>query len=386
MGKYNLCGYKRGGTFGIRNHIIALSTVCCSNFFAQKAHEFFEDVIPITHQHGCDHIGKDREQVLRTLSGTCNNPNVAGVLLIGLGCENITVQDVFERIKSEDKIIKKIVVQDVGKKEKIYKLMKQYILEIKRYVQSLEKVKFDISELKVGLECGGSDPFSGITGNPSVGRVSDMLVRSGATTILSEIPELIGAKKALKKNIYDPKIEKKLFSKIDEYVEFAKSLGCDLLGVNPTPGNIMSGISSIEEKSLGCMAKAGSSVINEYLDYAQSPKSKGLVVMNTPGNDAESVTGMVAGGAQIILFTTGLGTPLGNPVAPVIKISTNTKTFNKMKDFLDIDAGQIINGKSLEEFSQELFDLMLDVCNGKMTLSEINRNYEFSINRIGPTF
>jgi altronate dehydratase large subunit len=386
MTEIKLQGYRRGSRFGIRNHIIIMSSVSCVNSFVQQAAIMDKSIIPITHQHGCDHIGKDREQVLRTLVGVCNNPNVGGILLIGLGCENITVDNISEKVNTEGKILKKIIVQEIGKKEDLFDLIKKYINEIKEVVSKHEKEEFNISKLIIGLECGGSDAFTGITANPSVGKVSDKLVGYGSTVVLSEIPEMIGAKNALKEIIEDESVREKLFSRIDYYIKVSKDCGCDLIGVNPTPGNIKGGISSIEEKSLGCIAKAGTSKIKEFVDYATAPESNGLVVMDTPGNDAESITGISAGGANLILFTTGLGTPLGSPIMPVIKISSNTKTFKNMRDFIDVDAGKIIDGTSLDDVSEEIFSFLIEVSNGKQTVSEINKSWEFSINRIGPTF
>jgi altronate dehydratase large subunit len=379
-------GYKRGDNYGIRNHIVVISSVSCANSFVEQARLMHKDIVPITHQHGCDHVGKDREQVLRTLVGICNNPNVAGILLIGLGCENISTDDISEKIDIKDRIVKKIVIQDIGKREKILNLIHKYVSEIKQFVSGQKREEFDISGLVVGLECGSSDNFSGITANPSVGKVSDRLVSLGSTVILSEIPEMIGAKNALKKLIKNDSVRQKLFSRIDSYVNAAQDFGSDLICVNPTPGNVKAGISSIEEKSLGCICKAGTSTINEFLEYAEHPKSSGLVVMDTPGNDPESLTGMVAGGANIILFTTGLGTPLGSPIVPVIKISSNTKTFKYMGDFIDIDAGKIIKGEKIDDVSEDIFNFLVEVSNGKKTASELNHNNEFSINRIGPTF
>lgn len=382
-----LKGYKRSeGVYGIRNHVIVLSTVCCANSIVAQICRFDDDAIPITHQHGCDHIGIDREQVLRTLIGICNNPNVGGILLIGLGCESISVNDIIPELNTQGKIVKSIVIQEIGKKANILSLGKKYLAEIKENLASQNIESFAISNLVVGLECGASDPFSGITANPAVGLVSDRLVALGATVILSEIPEMIGAKIVLENRIKDDTIKERLFSAIDSYIQESRKHGSDLLGVNPTPGNIKAGLSTIEEKSLGCIAKAGTAKIQEFVQYGEEPKSKGLVVMNTPGNDPESVTGLAAGGAHLVLFTTGLGTPLGNPIIPVIKISSNSNTYQRMRDFMDIDAGEIISGVKVPEVSDRIFNLLIEVCQGKKSASEINGANEIAINRLAPTF
>jgi altronate dehydratase large subunit len=387
MKNITLKGYKRSeGVYGIRNHIIVLATVCCVNSIVNRIAGLDDAVIPITHQHGCGHIGADKEQVLRTLCGIVNNPNVGGVLLVGLGCESTGVNEIIPRLNTSGKIAKSIIVQEIGKKAYILNKAKKYLAEMKEQVASQKTEEYDISRLVVGLECGGSDPFSGITANPAVGWVSDRLVELGATVILSEVPEMIGAEKVLEKRIKSELTKKRLLAAIDDYIQVSRKHGSDLLGVNPTPGNIKAGLSTIEEKSLGCIEKGGTSAIQEFIDYGEKPESRGLVIMNTPGNDTESVTGMVAGGAHLILFTTGLGTPLGNPVAPVVKISSNSDTYTRMKDFIDIDAGEIIEGASLNDIGERIFNCLVDVCHGKQTASEINGSTEIAINRIGPTF
>jgi len=386
MSAITINAYRRSAdSVGIRNHIVVMSSVSCANSFVERIALADDDVIPITHQHGCAHHAEDTEQILRTLSGTCSNPNVGGVLLVGLGCETTGAEDIAARIPAHNRIVKTLVIQQVGKISRIMELAVESLRQMKDFVKRQRHEECDIAALKVGLKCGGSDPFSGITANPAVGLVSDRLVRLGATTILAEIPEMIGAEAPLAPRIPDEAVRRKLLSRIAEYAQMARHVGGEGR-VNLSPGNIRAGLSSPAEKSLGCIAKGGHSEIREFVAYAEVPKSKGLVVMDTPGYDCESVSGMVAGGANLVLFTTGLGTPLGNPVAPVIKISSNTRTYRKMREFTDIDAGRIIRGAKMEEVADEIFDFLVEVCNGRQTASEINRCREFAINRIGPTF
>ncbi|MFC1741076.1 UxaA family hydrolase [Nanoarchaeota archaeon] len=387
MEDIKLQGYARSeGVFGIRNHVIVVSSVVCANTIVEKIAAADEDVVMITHQHGCDHIGDDREQVLRTLAGICNNPNVGGVLLVGLGCENVSVDDIAKGVNTENRIVRKLRIHELGDLAAILDAAKASLSDIKQFVSRQEKTAFGIKDLVVGLECGASDPFSGITANPAVGKVSDRLVAEEATVMLAEVPEMIGAKDILAERIDDDAVREALFLRIDSYVDVAKRAGSDLRGINPTPGNIRAGLSTLEEKSIGAISKAGSSKIKEFVPYAGKPRSKGLVIMDTPGNDAESITGEVAGGAQVILFTTGMGTPIGSPVAPVIKIASNTKVFKHMRGFVDIDAGKVVEGVALEEVGDEVFRFLIEVCNGKETASELNGSREFSINRIGPSF
>lgn len=382
-----LLGFRRrDDVFGIRNHIVIMPTVHCANPVVRQIANSTSGVIPIFHQHGCNHIGDDREQVVRTLAGIGNNPNVGGLLLVGLGCENVEVDEVLARLQKFNRPVEKLVIQAVGDMDELIRLGKEYIAKIKSVVDNQTREEFDISRLVVGVECGASDSFSGITANPAVGMVSDKLVALGATVILSETPELIGAEPLLLKRMPNKNNQAKLLAKTRHYLEVARSLGQDLIGTNPTPGNIRAGITTIEEKALGAVAKGGSSQINEVVDYAEAPSQKGLVIMDTPGNDPESLTGLVAGGAHLILFTTGLGTPLGYPIVPVIKISSNSQTFSKMRSFTDLDAGEILNGQTILEVSDAIFQLLIDVAGGEKTASENWSSGEIAINRIAPTF
>ena len=382
-----LKGYRRQeGTWGIRNHVLVLASVSCANHVVQRIERTDPDVIGVTHQHGCAHLGRDREQVLRTLAGTCANPNVAAVLLVGLGCESISARDIARHVPTDGRMVRTIVIQEIGRSEEIYRQAMAAVAQMKNFVAGQKAERFDASTLVVGLECGGSDPFSGITANPAIGLVSNRLVEMGATVILSEIPEMIGAEEALAPRIPDPEVRNRLFARIHQYVQTARSEGCDLRGVNPTPGNIKAGLSSIEEKSLGCICKGGDSPINQYVEYAAAPGRRGLVVMDTPGQDAESLTGMAAGGAHLMLFSTGLGTPLGNPVAPVIKVASNSAMAGRMSDFVDLDAGRIIDGEPIDSVAGELLELLLAVCNGRPTAAERNGCREFAVSRIGATF
>ena len=387
MSAIKLKGYRRNdGLFGIRNHVVVMSTVSCANSVVEQIARVDADIMPITHQHGCTHMGADTDQVLRTLSGTCDNPNVGGVLLVGLGCETADVRKIASRLDRTGKMVETLAIQEIGELRKILDAAHESLGRIKEFVSKQERSDFDISCLTVGLECGGSDPFSGITANPAVGLVSDKLVELGATVILSEIPEMIGAEACLESRIPDDAVKQKLLDRISDYVQMAKDAGGDLRGCNPATGNIKAGLSTIEEKSLGCVIKGGHSDINEFVEYAGRPKRKGLAVMDTPGNDPESVTGMVAGGANLVLFTTGVGTPVGNPVAPVVKISSNTRMYRRMSDFIDIDAGKVIEGTPVETVAEEIFEFLLDVCKGTQAAAEVNKCREFAINRIGPDF
>jgi len=226
MSKIKLKGYRRSdGQFGIRNHIAVMSTVSCANSVVEQIARIDADIIPITHQHGCTHMGSDTEQVLRTLSGTCNNPNVGGVLLVGLGCETVSADKVASCLDRAGKLVKTLVIQEIGDTRKIMDTARDSLRQIKEFVSEQPRCDFDICNLAVGLECGGSDPFSGITANPAVGLVSDRLVELGATVILSEIPEMIGAEASLGSRTPDDTVRRRLLARIKDYVQLAKDAG-----------------------------------------------------------------------------------------------------------------------------------------------------------------
>ena len=254
-------------------------------------------------------------------------------------------------------------------------------------ISRLKREPHPLSSLVLGLECGGSDAWSGLSANPAVGNASDRLVREGGTSILSETQEIIGAEHLLAARAVSREVSDRLVEMVKRAEAGALSGGVDIRLANPTPGNRAGGLSTLEEKSLGCISKAGTEAqLQEVVEYAEAPVKRGLVFMDTPGHDIESITGMVAGGAQVIFFTTGRGTCTGCPIAPVIKICSNSPTFEKMIDNMDVDAGGIITGeKTIAQVGELLFREMLEVCDGKSTRSEELGYGGFAINRIGPT-
>jgi altronate dehydratase large subunit len=341
----------------------------------------------VTHQHGCTQLPADAAQTKRTLAGFGSNPNVAACIVVGLGCETISAADIASDIAQTGTPAVSLIIQEEGGSlntiNKGVKIGRGMLADISK----LKRAPHPLSNLILGLECGGSDAWSGLSANPAVGNASDRLIREGGTSILSETQEIIGAEHILAARAINREVGDRLIEMVRRAESGAINGGVDIRLANPTPGNRAGGISTLEEKSLGCISKAGiEAPLNEVLEYAKPPTKRGLVFMDTPGHDIESITGMVAGGAQIIFFTTGRGTCTGCPIAPVIKICSNSPTFEKMSDNMDVDAGKIIIGENtISQMGELLFMEMLEVCNGKSTKSEDLGYGSFAINRIGPS-
>ncbi|MGI1658679.1 MAG: UxaA family hydrolase [Desulfitobacterium sp.] len=384
----NILGYRRpDGQLGIRNHLLILPTSVCATTVAFNIATQVPGAVAVPNQHGCCQVGTDYEQTLRTLIGIGKNPNVGAVLVVGLGCEGIPIQETAAEISTSGKPVQAIVIQENGGTLKTTALGVQIASQMARQISLIKPVETSITELSLGVECGGSDFTSGLASNPAAGTASDLLVKAGGTAMLSETTEFIGAEHVLAKRAKSPEVAKKLMEIVKATEDRAKQQHVDLRGSQPTPGNIAGGISSIEEKSLGCIYKAGHSPIQDILPYGEAPQGKGLYVMDTPGQDVESNTGMLAGGVQIIVFTTGRGTPTGTPIAPVIKVTGNGQTFKNMEDNIDLDLSAIISGaETIEQAGQRIFEEIIEVANGKLTKSESLGHQEFGIYRIGATF
>jgi len=367
-------GYKRSdGKIGIRNHVLILPTVACANETCRVLAENLPGAVSLVNQNGCGEVEGNRKITQTVLSGLAANPNVFGTLMIGLGCELNQAEEMSGIIRSKtNKPLEVLLIQEEGGTlntiNKGMRIARDLVIE----ASSCQRELFELSDLSVGLECGGSDSTSGIVANPVIGRFSDLLVDLGGTAMFSETSEMIGAEHILAQRAVSPEVGKKVFEIVERRENQLRSVGEDLRSGQPSPGNKAGGLSTIEEKSLGCIHKGGTKPLMEVVDYAREPKTKGLVIMDTPGYDVLSVTAKVAGGCQLIIFTTGRGNPIGNPIAPVLKVTANKDTFEKMRDNIDLDFSEVLAGRrSLEEMGNEVLEEVVRIANGKRTRAEV---------------
>jgi len=323
----------------------------------------------ITHQGGCGGIRQDSELLAKLLAGYVNNPNVAGATVLSLGCQNLQIQIFKDALEAMNPNMKKPVLiyeqQQMGTIDNMLStIIQDSFVEIKKANDNLRKPA-PLSKLKIGLECGGSDGFSGISANPTLGRVSDILSALGGSPILSEFPELCGVEQELMDRCVDHEKADKFITLMKAYEKSAIDAGSGF-DMNPSPGNIKDGLITDAMKSAGAAKKGGTSPVADVKDYGEYVTEPGLNLLCTPGNDVESTTGLVGSGANIVLFTTGLGTPTGNPIAPVIKVSSNTKLAEEMSDIIDFDTGPVVRGeKSIEEMGDELMEFIIQVASGE---------------------
>ena len=380
-------GYRRkNGNIGIRNHVLIFPTTICASTVAQMISSEVPGTVSVTHPHGCGHLGEEEEHMVRTMAGFCGHPNVAGVLLIGLGCELLTPELIAGELKKAGQRMEAINIQALGSTVDAVARGKEIAHKLLSEAACAKRETVDISRLFVGTHCGGSDTMSGLTANPALGIACDLLVAKGGTAMISETPEMLGAEHVLARRAADDEVKKRIWEITMAMEARVKAVGVDIRGHEPGPGNIEGGISTIEEKSLGSIRKGGTSTIMQVVRFAEKPSQRGLVIMDGPAHDVISDTGMIAAGAQMIVFTTGRGSPIGAPIAPVIKVSSNSAIYNHMKDNIDINAGVILDaGLSIKDVGERIFKEILEVASGKLTKSEIQGHHEFAIHPIGPT-
>lgn len=378
-------GYRRpDGLVGVRNHILVLPSVFCANVVAERITAAVPGTLALPHPYGCSQL--DTDHIRDILASLGRHPNVASVLVVGLGCESVQADELAAAIAETGKPVTALRIQDEGGTLATIANGTRLVTQMVASAAGIERELCLISELIIATECGGSDATSGLAANPVLGWVADHVLSAGGTVLLSETTELIGAEHVLAQRAVTPQVGRRLVEIVATVEQVVLERGVDLRGAQPTPGNMAGGLTTIEDKSLGCVAKGGTAPVQGVLVYGQRPPSPGLYVMDTPGHDAESVTGMVAGGAQLVLFSSGRGTPLGAPVSPVIKITANAKTAAKMADHIDLSLISLLRGKAaIETAGEMLWRVLLDVANGQPTAAELLGHHEMAITRTGPS-
>ncbi len=379
---------RHDGNVGIRNEIWIIPTVGCVNSIAKSLVDINKDLVKNTnidgiytfvHPYGCSQMGDDFETTIKILKSLSKHPNAGGVLILSLGCENASIKN-FEEIKDMPNI-RFLVCQECNDEiEEGSKVIKELI----KYANSFKREKVPISKLIVGMKCGGSDGLSGITANPTVGCFSDTLISQGGSTILTETPEMFGAETILMNRCVDKNTFDKTVNMINNFKNYFLSHG-QVVYENPSPGNKAGGITTLEDKSLGCVQKGGKSQVRDVIEYGEKVKNQGLTLLSGPGNDLVSTTALTVAGAQIILFTTGRGTPFGAP-APTVKISTNNKLYKEKSNWIDFNAGCIVDGKSINELANDLLEFVIKIANGEIKTKNEQHGYrEIAIFKDGIT-
>ena len=366
-------GYRRKeGRPGIRNHVLILPACACGSESCRIVASQVRGAVNIVFNTGCSDVAANTEMSQKILTGFAMNPNVYGVVIIGLGCETVPHARLREKIQAKcSKPVVSFGIQEEGGTLKTIEKAVRAAREMAAEASLQQKERFDISELLLGIECGGSDATSGIASNPAVGNLSDRLVDLGASTMMSESIEWIGGEHVLAKRGATPEIHDQIIRICEDYEKHLLAAGQDCRAGQPTPGNKAGGLSTIDEKSLGCIRKGGTRPIVEVLEQAVPPSKRGAIVMDTAGYDISSVTSMVAAGCQAIIFTTGRGTPTGNAIVPVLKVTANEHTYSWMEDNMDVDLSGIIRGEcSIDDSGAMLLERIGEIADGRLTKAE----------------
>lgn len=384
--------YKRkNGDVGIRNELWIVPTVGCVNGIAQLIKDEFlneigdiqiDNINVLTHNYGCSQLGEDHINTRVILQNTVKHPNAGGVLVLGLGCENNQIGEFEKTLGEYDKDrVKFLVTQDI---EDEVEAGKNILLKLYEKMLQDKRESASLSEINFGLECGGSDGLSGITANPMLGEFSDYIVAQGGTTVLTEVPEMFGAETLLMKRCKNEEVFKKCISLINDFKEYFIKNDQEIYE-NPSPGNKAGGITTLEDKSLGCTQKSGVSQVMDVLKYGEVLKEKGLNLLSAPGNDSVATTALASAKCHMVLFTTGRGNPYGGYV-PTVKISTNSELYNKKRRWIDFDAGRLVSEDiTMDELLEEFIEYIIEVINGKKVNNELNRFQEIAIFKSGVT-
>ncbi len=383
-------GFRReNGTYGVRNNIAIIPSVFCSAKVAERIAQNVPGALPFRHPVGCSQVGEDLEITAKTLIGIGKNPNYAGVVVVGLGCERFSPQELAEGIAPTGKMLEMVVIQDVGDTLKTIEIGTRMARKMQQAASQEKRVEAPVSSLMIGTNCGGSDMTSGLVANPALGIASDMLVARGGSSILSELTELIGTEHILARRAVSESVAQDIKNAITAMEARLKNQTRHSSNTARkhliSTGNYEGGLSSVVEKSLGGMKKSGDTAqFVEVFKSGDAPTKKGLLLMDGPGHDGEVTTGAVAAGAQIVCFPTGRGTPSGFPGVPVIKITGNPRTFVKMNENIDINAGKVLLGEcTMQEMGREVYEEIIAVASGKLSKAEIlGHDEQFCVTRM----
>lgn len=384
----SFAGYQRqNGTVGTRNYVGIISMVCCANDVAWWISQGVEGCVPFLHSHGCGQTQPDLDLVTRTITSVGWNPNLAAVLLVSLGCESVLVDKIAEGIMQTGKRVEKVIIQKIGGSTRAVaegcRLARSMVIEVSK----LRREDFPDSALMMGVKCGASDTTSGLAANPIAGAACDLLIDHGGSCVFGETTEFIGAEHILAQRAARPEVAQKIRNIVELMEKRAMAMGFDMRGGQPTAGNIAGGLTTIEEKSLGAIVKGGSKPIQEVYEYGERPQGNGLFIVDTPGREPEFLTALAAAGCQVVVFTTGLGAPQGFPFIPVIKVTSNPTTYERLEDHIDMFVEPTINGDSgITQAGEALYQEILAVASGKQTKAEVTGYGNFpNIFTLGPT-
>jgi altronate dehydratase large subunit len=386
--KDQFLGYhRRTGLVGTRNYLAIIPTVFCANEVAWQIAKKFQNARPLLHHQGCAQLKPDVDRVTQTLIALGTNPNVGAVLLVGLGCESVSLMEVFKGLRDRGQKVAKVNIQSVGGMKKA--IQRGWVLGGKLHEQVAKATRkpAPLSSLVLGIKCGSSDAYSGLASNPAVGAASDLLLEKGGTVLFGETTEFLGAEHLLARRAVCPEVGERIIAVVLRMENRIAALGFDMRGGNPTPGNIRGGLTTIEEKSLGAICKSGTRPIDGVLEYGQSVSRPGLFVLDSPGQEAVIMTGLAAGGANVIVFSTGGGAPQGYPLVPVIKVAGNPKKCREMKDHIDLDVSGILQGTlTIPRAAEEIFAALGQVAGGKKVKAELLKyDQTVEIYTTGPT-
>jgi len=381
-------GYRRAdGKIGSRNHVAVIPSVICANDVAQAIVHQVRGTVGFFHHQGCCQLPPDLDRVTDTLTSLGCSPNVGAVLIVSLGCEGTDFQKIYDTIAKTGKPVEIIGIQELGGASRAIQAGTDLAQKLVIQLSPQQRTPADVSEIVMAIKCGGSDATSGMASNCVIGQVADRLVDFGATVIFGETTEFLGAEHILARRAATPVVTDRIYEIVSAMENRAMSLGCDMRKGQPTPGNILGGLTTIEEKSLGAIVKSGTRPIQGVLNYPDRiVDQKGLWIKDTPGREPEILTGMAATGAQAMMFSTGRGAPQGFPSMPVIKICGNVNTYQRMEHDMDLNAGRIITGEAtIEQVADEAFHMLIDVLNGAFTKNEtIGYFNSIDIHTLGP--